>query len=124
MDQKKKILIVEDEVITSLELKSILMRNGYNVVGAVLTGGDAILEASAKRPDLILMDIGLIGDMNGVEAASYIKARYSIPIIFITANTNKITYESAMAIKPAAYIAKPFDEKELLETFRDVLTKE
>jgi DNA-binding NarL/FixJ family response regulator len=118
--EQKKILIVEDEVITSLELKSILIRHGYSVVGAVMTGGDAILEASAKRPDLIIMDIGLMGDMNGIEAAGYIKSRYNIPVVFVSANTNKATYDEAMAVEPAAYIAKPFDENQLIETFRKI----
>ncbi len=121
MDKKNKVLIVEDEVITSLELKSILQRNGYNVVATVLTGGDAILEASVKRPDVILLDIGLIGDMNGIEAGSYIKTRYNIPIVFLTANTNKATYDEAMALDPEAYIAKPFDEKIIVDTLKGVL---
>ncbi len=121
MDEKKKVLIVEDEVITSLELKSILLRNGYNVVGTVLTGGDAILEASVKRPDVILLDIGLIGDMNGIEAGNYIKTRYNIPIVFVTANTNRATYDEAMSLNPEAYIAKPFDEKILVDTLKGVL---
>ncbi len=121
MDKKIKVLIVEDEVITSLELKSILQRNGYNVVGTVLTGGDAILEASVKRPDVILLDIGLIGDMNGIEAGNYIKTRYNIPIVFVTANTNRATYDEAMSLNPEAYIAKPFDEKILVDTLKDVL---
>jgi len=121
MHQKKKILIVEDEIITALELKSILERNGYEIAGSVMTGEEAIQETSARRPQLIIMDIGLIGEIDGADAAAYILQRYHIPIIFLTGNTDKLTYRKAMDLNPAGYIVKPFDERDLVAKIGVVL---
>ncbi len=121
MQQKKKILIVEDEIITALELKNILERNGYDIAGSVMTGEEAIQETSARRPHLIIMDIGLIGEIDGAEAASYIIHRYHIPIIFLTGNTDRLTHRKAMDLNPAGYIVKPFDERELVANIATVL---
>ena len=115
MEGKKKILIVEDEIITALELKGILERNGYEVAGTVMSGEEAIQESSAKRPNLIIMDIGLLGEIDGADAAAYILQRYRIPILFLTGNADKMTYDRAMALNPAGYIIKPFDETELIK---------
>jgi DNA-binding response OmpR family regulator len=121
MNSGKKVLIVEDEIITGLELKGILERNGYEVAAAVMSGEEAIQEASAKRPNLIIMDIGLIGEIDGADAASYILQRYHIPIIFLTGNTDPMTYRKAMDLNPAGYIVKPFDERELLARIGSIL---
>ena len=110
----KKVLIVEDEIITALELKSILERNGYEVAASAMSGEEAIQEASAKRPHLILMDIGLLGEMDGADAAAYILQRYRMPIIFLTGNTDPMTRKKAMDLNPAGYVVKPFDERQLL----------
>lgn len=119
MNSGKKILIVEDEIITSLELKSILERNGYEVTGAAMSGEEAIQESSTRRPHLIIMDIGLIGELDGADAAAYIFQRYHIPIIFLTGNTDAATRKKAMDLNPAGFIVKPFDERDLLHKIAD-----
>lgn len=108
MDDKAKILVVEDEQIVALDMKGMLQRLGYVVTGLAATGEQAIDKAGLTRPDLVLMDIKLRGDMDGVQAAQEIKARYGIPIIYLTANTDQETYERAMATGPAGYLQKPF----------------
>jgi DNA-binding NarL/FixJ family response regulator len=121
MNGKKKILIVEDEIITALELKGILERNGYEVAGSVMSGEEAIQESSAKRPHLIIMDIGLLGEIDGADAAAYILQRYKIPILFLTGNADKMTYDRAMELNPAGYIVKPFDETELVKIISGIV---
>ncbi|MCR4438169.1 MAG: response regulator [bacterium] len=109
MDGKPKILVVEDEQIVALDMKGMLQRLGYVVTGLAATGEQAIDKAGLTRPDLVLMDIKLRGDMDGVQAAQEIKARYGIPVIYLTANTDQETYERAMATGPAGYLQKPFE---------------
>ncbi|MBC7185639.1 MAG: response regulator [Calditrichaeota bacterium] len=109
MDDKAKILVVEDEQIVALDMKGMLQRLGYVVTGLAATGEQAIDKAGLTRPDLVLMDIKLRGEMDGVQAAQEIKARYGIPVIYLTANTDPETYERAMATGPVGYLQKPFE---------------
>ena len=109
----KKILIVEDNAIVALELKERLSRIGYAIVGIAGTGHDAINLARKTEPDLILMDINLKGDMDGIMVAEQIGTFRKVPVIFITACSNEETKNRAMKIAPAAYLVKPFKEQEL-----------
>src|SRR4030043_1856411 len=84
MDNLIKILLVEDEVITAMLMKIELRKIGYTVAYHVTTGEDAIINAKQNSPDIILMDIRLAGEIDGIEAASIIKSEFDIPIIFIT----------------------------------------
>ena len=114
----KKVLIVEDEIITALELKSILERNGYEVAASAMSGEEAIQEASAKRPHLILMDIGLGGTIDGIETARQIRKKHSVPIIFISAYSSQNRIDEALSVAPGGYLLKPFEEKDLLSIIR------
>ena len=107
------ILIVEDEMIIAMEIRATLKKLGYNIVGSVINGYDAIQTAGDKRPDLILMDVRLKGDMDGIEAARKIMQLYDIPIIFLTGNSDRTTVERAVELKPAGFLIKPFKEREL-----------
>ena len=111
-----KILIVEDEHIVAMELQSRLSDLGYLVLDTVDTGNDAIQRAIELVPDLILMDINIKGDIDGVEAAEKIKKIQDIPIIFLTAFTDNKTLERAKLVEPYGYIVKPFEERELHTT--------
>ena len=88
-----KILVVEDESIVSLEIQSRLEELGYEVAGAVYSGEDAVSTSKEISPDLILMDINLRGDIDGIEAANQIKGALNIPIIYMTAYADEETIQ-------------------------------
>lgn len=123
MIEKANVLIVEDEKLTSLVLQKKLTNLGYNVCGSVMRGIDAIEEAGSKKPDIVLMDIQLKGDMDGIEAANVIKERYSIPVIFVTAYSDSGTVERAKLTGPFGYIIKPVNEKDLVTNIEIALYK-
>ena len=110
---KANILIVEDESIIALDIRNSLESNGYQVAGQADRGEDAISQAGRLRPDLILMDISLKGNMNGIEAAEQIRAKFDIPVIFISAYTDASIIELARNAEPYGYILKPFEERAL-----------
>lgn len=115
------ILIVEDEAITALDIKQSLTGLGYEVCGVVPTGELAITRAGEYRPDLVLMDIKLAGEMTGIEAASQIRERYGTAIIFLTAHIEDSTIEAAASTNPFGYLIKPIDEKTLKVTIQMAL---
>jgi CheY-like chemotaxis protein len=88
-----KILIVEDEVITAMDIKNMLKNFGFDVVGIASTGNNAINKAEEFKPDLVLMDISLKGDMDGIEAAEEIKSLHDIPVVYMSAFTDTNTFE-------------------------------
>jgi diguanylate cyclase (GGDEF)-like protein/PAS domain S-box-containing protein len=110
---KASILIVEDESIIALDIRNNLESNGYQVSGHADRGENAIKMAGNLRPDLILMDINLKGEMDGIEAAIQIRAMFDIPVIFLTAFTDPSIIELARNAEPYGYILKPFEEREL-----------
>jgi len=110
---KKRILVVEDETIVALDLQNSLKILGYNVIDVASTGLDAIAKAESERPDLVLMDIILKGEMDGIHAAESIRSRLDVPIIFLTACADELTLNSAKVTEPFAYMIKPFEEREL-----------
>jgi CheY-like chemotaxis protein len=111
--KKSKILIVEDEGIVALDLESRLRGMGYVVVGVTDSGREAIQKAIETHPDLVLMDIRLKGDVDGIEAAGVIRARLDIPVIYLTALVDEDTMRRANVTQPHDSIAKPFEEDEL-----------
>ena len=108
-----KVLIVEDEAIVAADLRAKLKRLGYTVVGTASQGESAIQLAAAERPNLVLMDILLAGDMDGIEAADRIRKQYHIPIVFLTAHSDSDTLARAKVTAPFGYLLKPFNEREL-----------
>jgi CheY-like chemotaxis protein len=110
---KIKILVVDDERLVAVGIKEQLEELGYKVVGMASTGHEAIEAALDKNPDLILMDIVLKGDMDGIEAAKTIQSRRDIPIIYITAYSDEDIIARAQLTEPYAYIVKPLKNSEL-----------
>ncbi len=108
-----RILVVEDELIVSADLQDRLSRLGYKVAGAASTGEDAVKKAVDLHPDIVLMDIILKGDMDGIEAAALVKQRCQIPVIFLTANSNDMILERAKVTEPFGYLLKPFEQRHL-----------
>jgi CheY-like chemotaxis protein len=118
-----KILIVEDQTIVALNIKSQLKNMGYAVPGTAVSGEEAIKEAELTNADLVLMDIMLKGDMDGIEAARIIKSRFGTPVIYLTACTDFETLERAKQTDPEGYISKPFKEEDLCKNIEDALLK-
>ena len=112
MDETK-LLIVEDEGVTALEIQSKVEEWGYSVLDVVSSGEEAVKTALDKKPDLILMDIVLKEKLNGIEAAKLIKKTYEVPIIYLTAYGDEKTLQKAKITFPQAYLLKPFEENEL-----------
>lgn len=106
-------MIVEDEGITALGIATSLEEMGYTVVSTVLTGEDAVKKAEEERPDLILMDIALSGEIDGIEAAGRMRSRLNIPVVYVTAHSEDNIFERAKTTDPFGYIVKPFDDREL-----------
>jgi len=104
----KEVLIVEDEYITALDLKLELESLNYIITDTVATGQDAIDTAAEKRPDVVIMDINLKGEMSGIEAAEKI-AELGIPIIYLTANTDDFTFNKANVKGSYGFLDKPFN---------------
>ncbi|MCH8317010.1 MAG: response regulator [Bacteroidetes bacterium] len=113
MVNKAKILIVEDELITARDIESCLKEFGYLVTGIVTSGEDAVKKTERSNPDLVLMDIRLKGKMDGIEAAQIIRDKFNIPVIYLTAHSDKETLKRAKITKPFGYVLKPFQENEL-----------
>ncbi|MBZ0201845.1 MAG: response regulator [Ignavibacteria bacterium] len=113
MFKKLKILIVEDEKIIAKDIESTLKRIGHESAGTVSRGDEAIKQAMELKPDLILMDITLKGEVDGIEAAKIINETEHIPIVYITAHQDEDTIEKSKATNPYGYITKPLDDRDL-----------
>jgi len=116
MNRRHTILIVEDEMVISMELVATLKRLGYEISGQAISGEEAVIKAGELLPDLILMDIRLQGDMDGIEAAGIIRSKYDIPVVFLTAHSDEATLKRAIEIQPSGYLIKPFRDRELYST--------
>jgi putative nucleotidyltransferase with HDIG domain len=113
IDGIAKILVVEDERIVAEDIKVRLQKLGYSVPSIARSGEEAIEKAKSIRPDLVLMDIVLDGEMDGVEAASTIKSLYDIPVVYLTAHADPKTLERAKITEPFGYVLKPFGDRDL-----------
>lgn len=111
--EKSKILVVEDENIVALDIKNRLKKLGYSVPSIASTGEEAINKADTTFADLVLMDIMLKGEIDGIEAAEQINKRFDIPVIYLTAYVDDKILERAKLTRPYGYISKPFKEKDL-----------
>ncbi|AGB03232.1 PAS domain S-box protein [Methanoregula formicica] len=118
-----KILIVEDEAVTGMDIRKSLVEMGYSVVAVATTGELAVRKAAELHPDLILMDIMLAGRMNGIEAADKIRRHCHIPVVYLTAYSDDSFLAKAKLTEPFGYILKPFRELELKTTIEMALYK-
>lgn len=110
---KKKILIVEDEIIVAMDLQVILTDLGYEVPGILTSGEAAVKQATELNPDLVLMDIHLSEEMDGIDAAAIITQDLAIPVVYLTAYADDDTLERARQTGPFGYILKPCEAREL-----------
>jgi CheY-like chemotaxis protein len=117
-----RILIVEDESLVAYDLDRRLTRLGYTVVGRAATGAEAVRYAVTLCPHVVLMDIHLRGDMDGVEAAQIIRAQKPIPIVYLSAYVSETTIAHLRATGAAAYLPKPITDHTLQQTLQRVLS--
>ena len=120
---KEKILVVEDERIIACDIKDCLENSGYIVPAIIAYGEQAITKMGELKPDLVLMDMMLKGDMNGIQAAEIIISSLNIPVVFLTAYSDESTLQKAKATQPFGYILKPFEESQLITTIEIALSK-
>ena len=118
-----RLLVVEDESIVAKDIQHRLRNLGYEVPAIVAYGEKAIEKAEELQPDLVLMDIFLKGEMDGIQAAEEIRRQYDIPVIFLTAFADPNTLQRAKITEPFGYILKPFEERELLTAIEMALYK-
>ena len=116
-----KILILEDETITAHHLQRVLTRLGYQVVGIASTGSSGLDLITQTNPDLLLADIGLDGELDGMDVAAYARNKLSTPTVFLTAYSDPETLRRARISEPYGYLVKPFEEKELHATIEIAL---
>jgi two-component system, response regulator PdtaR len=117
----KRILIVEDEQIFAQDIKLIMEGEGYSVESIVDSGTEAIAKIEANKPDIILMDIKIRGKIDGIELTKEIQKTNNIPIIYLTAYTEKLTVDRAMETHPIAYMVKPIFDNELIDAVKKAL---
>ncbi|MFH1568116.1 MAG: response regulator [Gemmatimonadota bacterium] len=119
----ERILIVEDEAIVAKDVEQSLKRLGYQVTGIARYGTEAVGQVARTQPDLVLMDIRLQGDKDGIKTAEVIGARFGTPVVFVTAHSDKDTVERARHAKPAGFLTKPLNYDRLQETVERALAK-
>lgn len=115
-----KILCVEDDYIASFMLHERIKKMGYFILDKVETGEDALKLCQWLKPDLILMDIRLSGEMDGIETAQYILEKVNIPVIFITGVSDPETHRRAKALNPHGFFTKPFHITELHHSIEQI----
>lgn len=118
-----RVLVVEDEMIVAEDLRRTLQQLGYEVSSIVATGEAVRRQVEIDQPDLILMDIGLKGSMDGIEAAQELNSRHVVPIVYLTAYTDPETLKRAKLTNPFGYIIKPFEKRDLRTTIEMALHK-
>ena len=111
--RKTRVLVVEDEIVVSEDLRQRLISLGFDVVGTADTAAEALTVAAATLPDVALMDIMLHGQPEGISAAEHLRSKLDIPVIYVTAHSDSATLQKAKVTDPAGYIVKPFEDAQL-----------
>ena len=116
-----RVMIVEDEVIITKNLEENLVELGFEIAGVFMSGEEALKQFQKFKPDVVLMDILLKGNIDGFEAAEQIMAEYNIPVIFITGNSDEDTIERMRQFENCEYLLKPIEKNELVSLINKVL---
>jgi len=111
-----RILIVEDEPIIAADIESSLLLHDYEIAGIAYSSNQALDMLVNRYPDLVLLDIALKGDKDGIQIAEIIREKFQIPFIYLTSFSDRLTLERAKPTMPYGYIVKPFKDKDLLTT--------
>ncbi len=118
-----RVMIVDDDAVVAFHLQKILTASGYKVVTLLASGEEAVAEASRLKPDVILMDIQLRDEMNGIEAAANIREQEGIPIVFLSAYSDEAMIRKVCKSEPYGYLVKPVNERELMANLEMALYK-
>ena len=110
---KARIMVVEDERIVAMDTEELLRGLGYQVCSGAASGEEAVLSANRQNPDLVLMDIRLGGEIDGIKAAEVMRGKLDVPVIFLTAFSDDETLDRAKRTGPFGYLLKPFKEDDL-----------
>jgi len=121
--EKSRVAVVEDEGIVALQIKSKLEQKGYEVVGIFASGEELLETVASLKPDLIMMDMTLQGELDGIDTSRRLSEQYDIPVVYLTAHSEENTIERAGATLPYGYLLKPFDAQELHITIQMALFK-
>ncbi len=116
-------MVVEDEALVARDIKASLEAMGYGVAAVIDSGEEAVVRAAEDGPDIILMDVRLKGEMDGVEAAAQIRSRLEIPVVFVTAHAEEALLERAKLSEPFGYVLKPFQDRELRAAIETALSR-
>ncbi len=106
-------MVVEDEVIVARDLERTLVRLGYEAAGSAASGEEALERVAGLRPDLVVMDIHLAGELDGIATAEQMRLRHGLPVVYLTAHSDEATFHRAQITEPYGYVLKPFEEREL-----------
>ncbi|HOO70857.1 MAG TPA: response regulator [Spirochaetota bacterium] len=120
---KKKILLVEDEAITALDMANMLQKIGYEVAATIASGEEAVAKAIEMRPDLILMDIILSDEMDGIDATKKIKEQINVPVVYLTGNADSRTFQRAGETNHLGYLIKPVSRDNLKSVISTALQR-
>ena len=119
----KKIMIVEDEMLIAMGYAAALINASFDVPNVIInTGEEAVKTILSVNPDLVLMDINLKGEIDGIDAAKQILKKKNVPIIFMSGNDDAETKKRALSINPAGYLNKPINQKKMIAQIRIILT--
>jgi CheY-like chemotaxis protein len=121
MHHPARVLIAEDERLVARDLERRLRGLGYTVVALVSTGPEAVDQALEQQPDMVLMDIRLRGQMDGIEAVASIRKQLDVRTIYMTAYSDEATLARAQATEPDAFLDKPFSNRSLQQTLQQIL---
>ena len=114
------IVVAEDDAIIKMYMEDLLKHAGHNVVGTATSGEDAVARVGELQPDVAVMDIGLKGSLDGIEAALSIRNKYDIPVIFVSGNSDRFKDEANLnEIRPLATLVKPIDDRQLITLLAD-----
>jgi DNA-binding NarL/FixJ family response regulator len=113
-----RVLLVEDEILTALDIEYLVQQLGYEVCGIAASAPEAVQAADELRPDLVLMDIRLARGTDGIQAAGEIRTRFDIASLYLSAHTDAATLNRAQATQPLGFIAKPYTQAQLEAALR------
>ena len=119
-----RILIIEDEILTVKSIAKSLVHFGYQVAGFATNYSDGIAMVIELKPDLVLMDVKLSSDKDGIDLAKRIQAEYNIPIVFLSAHSDVKTINRVFETKPDGYLVKPYADQELYNTIRIAINRQ
>lgn len=120
---KTKVMIVEDEIISAMAMSQEFHDFGYVVTAQVSSGEDALEEVEKLRPEIVIMDLNLKGEMDGIETAKQIKSRFGIPILYVTGYPDEEMRNEANVVDPIGYFVKPVAYDEIESTIDNAMNK-